>query len=60
MDKSDALSDPCSNLQEEKARLQKDIKEKRGIKKRMAELADQCYVSGYYIVRVSSIGYSYV
>jgi hypothetical protein len=46
---SAAVSDQCSELQEEISRVRK-------LNHRNKILVDQCYVSGYYTVHMSSLG----
>jgi len=52
---SDAVSDQCRELQEDRARLQQDIKDIRDLNHKKKERAGRCMVSGYYIAHVSSL-----
>jgi hypothetical protein len=55
-----AVSDRCRELKKEKADLQKRITQTRKMNDANVKSADDCMVSGYSIVHVSSLGYSYM
>jgi hypothetical protein len=57
---SDAVSDRCSELQEEIDLLEKALKDTTALKHNFGVKADNCYVSGYCKVCVASVVVLYV